>query len=121
MKKYIENYIKTVEKYLENASYETIADFKREHLIQIGFIQHERLIHLLVTIFVGILLFIAMAILFANTGMLFMLVLVVVLFGLVIPYMFYYYYIENATQKLYSLYNILCEKENELKKVYEPK
>lgn len=114
MKKYIDNYTTYIEDYIEHPDPKTIENIKKEHLIQIQFIQHERLVHWLVTMLVGILLFISIAMLFANPEKLVVLMLVILLLGLVIPYLLYYYYIENATQKLYRLYNKLCEKENEM-------
>ena len=46
MKKYILNYLEYVEKNKNNAD----KKFIEEHLIKINFFQHERLIHLIVTI-----------------------------------------------------------------------
>lgn len=114
MKKYIENYIRYIEEYLKNADADSISEIKQEHLRQTAFIQHERLIHLLVTIFVGLALIISLGIMFVSGGVIFFPVLAVLLLALFIPYMFYYYFIENSVQKLYRLYNTLCMKENEL-------
>ena len=47
MKKYIMDYLEYVEKNKEKAD----KKFIEEHLIKINFFQHERLIHLLVTLF----------------------------------------------------------------------
>lgn len=116
MKKYIDDYVAYIEKYLENPDPETIGNIKKEHLVQIQFIQHERLVHWLVTMFVGILLFICLAVLVTNPQNSVMLPLVILFLILVVPYLFYYYYIENITQKLYTLYNKLCEAEKDLKK-----
>ena len=54
MKKRLLNYIKEIDKKIESNEKITKEDLEN-HLIQIKFFQHERLIHLLVTIFVGIL------------------------------------------------------------------
>lgn len=115
MKKYIDSYTKEIEDFIEKPDDRDISEVKKEHLVQIQFIQHERIVHWFVTMFVGILLFIAMAILFANPQKIAMLALIILLLGLLIPYLMYYYYIENATQHLYTLYNKLTEMENNLK------
>ncbi|MBQ7783331.1 MAG: hypothetical protein IJ368_05115 [Oscillospiraceae bacterium] len=106
------NYIKTYMRSVENALEDSSTDFealKREHLVQIEFIQHERLIHLLVTIMCCILLFIGMCIFFISDIMPFMAVNGLLLV-LVFCYLIYYFYIENSTQKLYRLYNRICSK-----------
>jgi hypothetical protein len=43
------------------------------------------------------------------------LALVVLVLGLIIPYVWYYYYLENHTQKLYLLYNQICNLELQTK------
>ena len=72
-------------------------------LEQIQFFQHERLIHLLVTLFVGLL-----AIVFFILFMLLKIILIglifLVLFVLFIPYIIHYYRLENGVQKLYKIY-----------------
>ena len=67
------------------------------------FFQHERLVHLIVTFFVGI----AMVLFFIGfliTENILVFVLFILLLCLFIPYIFHYYYLENGTQKLYDLY-----------------
>ncbi len=74
MGKYIKTYLNAVEQLLadENRSVDMRA-LKKEHEKQIGFIQHERLIHLIVTVMVVIVLFISIVIYFitAITGIAF--------------------------------------------------
>ncbi len=108
MGSYINTYMKSVEAALENDStdYEAL---KREHLVQIGFIQHERLIHLLVTIMCCILLFIGLCVFFISELTPFLIVDALLLI-LVFCYLIYYFFIENSTQKLYRLYNRICAK-----------
>ncbi len=113
MKKYIDRHIEETKKFIENPNPEKIEEVRKEHLVQIQFIQHERLIHWLVTMLVCILLFITMAILIMKPDSLPALLIFILLLGLLIPYMVYYYYIENKTQELYRLYNELYEKEKE--------
>ena len=81
----------------------------KEHLTQIAFFQHERLIHLLVTI------------LFAAAAIAVMLVTVVtaylpltavfaLLLILLVPYIKHYYLLENKTQEMYEQYDEILKK-----------
>ena len=87
---------------------ERIAKEKAELLVQIGFFQHERLIHLIVTVLFAlmtILVFLLAVTAFAPwNGVLLLLLLV-----LLIPYIRHYWLLENGTQKLYQYYDKLEE------------
>ncbi len=73
-------------------------------LIQIGFFQHERLIHLIVTVTFALLTIIAiMGTLIVPQPALFALVLLLLV--LLIPYIRHYYILENGVQKLYQYYD----------------
>ncbi|MGN0431909.1 MAG: hypothetical protein ACI4EQ_06075 [Lachnospiraceae bacterium] len=89
---------------------------KKEHLTQISFFQHERLVHLIVTVTFAILEMLAVltALLFPGIATL---LLVVVVMVLLIPYIRHYYILENEVQKMYGQYDRLnallgeqCEK-----------
>ena len=67
----------------------------QDHLRQIAFFQHERLIHLIVTA------------LFAQLIQL--TVLTAALLVLLIPYIFHYYLLENEVQKMYAQYDEIWE------------
>ena len=105
---YITTYMKAVEAALENedTDFETL---KREHLVQIEFIQHERLVHLMVTIMCCLLLFIGLGVFFVSGMTAFMAVNGLMLI-LVFSYLLYYFFIENSTQELYKQYNRICAK-----------
>lgn len=106
MGSYIKTYISSVEKAIDDESTDLEA-LKREHLVQIEFIQHERLIHLMVTIMCCILLFIGLCVFFIS-GLTAFLVVDALLLILDFSYLIYYFFIENSTQKLYRLYNKMC-------------
>ena len=108
MGSYITTYMRSVEKAIEdvNTDFDTL---KREHLVQIEFIQHERLIHLLVTIMCCILLFVGLCVFFVS-GLIPFLVIDGLLLIRVFSYLIYYFFMENSTQKLYRQYNRICEK-----------
>ena len=108
MGNYIKTYMRSVENALENESTDWEA-LKKEHLVQIEFIQHERLIHLMVTIMCCLLLFIGLCVFFVS-GIVPFLIVDGLLLILVFCYLIYYFYIENSTQKLYRLYNRICAK-----------
>ena len=75
-------------------------------LTNIKFFQHERLIHLLVTIFVGLgtIMFFDIAI---TNELISFLILGLITLILFICYIFYYYFLENSVQELYDHYNSL--------------
>lgn len=76
---------------------------------QIAWISHERLVHLLVTLFFGMLLLIIVfaAILLKHIllGVLFMILAIVVIF-----YVLHYYRLENGIQRLYNISNQIYSK-----------
>lgn len=80
-----------------------------DHLVQIGFFQHERLVHLIVTVTFAILemLSVCMAILSFTP---FMGALSLLLLILLIPYIRHYYILENEIQRMYTQYDKIAEK-----------
>lgn len=102
MKKQLNDYIKEIENKI-NKNGLTKED-KNDMLTFISFYQHERLIHLIVTTFVGIcaiLIFIAMI----QLEKIELCLLFLILLLLFIPYIFHYYFLENSIQKLYKIYH----------------
>ncbi len=81
-----------------------------DHREKIGQIQHERLIHLLVTIFVGLVLSIA-CFTTVVTQNLILLLFDIPLLLLFLGYLLHYRFLENTTQSWYLL-------EEEIKKIY---
>ncbi len=79
-----------------------------EHLVQIRFFQHERLIHLIVTCLFALLTFaVFLAQLFVfNAGLI---VLFTALLILLIPYIRHYYILENGVQRMYAQYDRMRE------------
>ena len=65
MKEYLYNYIDEIDKLIENEKKIQDEDIKK-HLIKIGFFQHERLIHLYVTMFYAIIFLIFSALGFLH-------------------------------------------------------
>lgn len=81
-----------------------IQDKLEEHLVQVGFFQHERLIHLIVTVTFALLEMLAI-VLSVISDSLFTLLLPVVILILLIPYIRHYYILENEVQKMYVQYD----------------
>lgn len=110
MNKKLKYYINTVDKILAEKDIHNLSIVTTNHLQQIQFYQHERLIHLLVTGMFAILSMLSLlgAITFCHFGLL---LLFFLLLCLLIPYIFYYYTLENSVQKMYDQYWKLKEKE----------
>ncbi len=103
MDKYLREQIKLIERLLEKQPKGTDWEaVQRLHRARIGFLQHERLIHLLITLFFGMIFFInALGILLtASWGLL---VLAPILMIMTLAYVWHYYLLENGVQKLYRL------------------
>ena len=54
MKNNLKLYLKEIDTLLKKKEIKDLEKIKEEHLLQIQFFQHERFVHLLVTVFVGI-------------------------------------------------------------------
>ena len=92
MKKRITEYRKRVDRLLadeEEKTYEEWECILEEHLVQIGFFQHERL-----SLFAPLL-----------TGIMTLYGFTMLLLVLLVPYIFHYYTLENETQKMYAQYD----------------
>ena len=83
---------------------------KDDLLTNIKFFQHERLIHLLVTIFVGIVTILFFQIGIEHEIIPFLLIGIITLI-LFVFYIVHYYFLENATQELYRYYNDINKKD----------
>ena len=111
MKEYLTTYINDIEKKIDgnNISKPEI-DL---HIKKIAFFQHERLIHLLVTLFYAI-----FTLVFFALGMISWLFFIVdlILMIFLIFYILYYFFLENHVQYLYKLYDKMLEIEKTNKK-----
>ena len=88
----------------EQINQKLIREKLEEHLVQVGFFQHERLIHLIVTVTFALLEMLAI-VLSVISDSLFTLLLPVVILILLIPYIRHYYILENEVQKMYGQYD----------------
>ena len=119
MEKRILAYRKRIDELLQSkdADWEKILE---EHLTQVAFFQHERLIHLIVTVLFAVLEIMSIlgtVILSAmESGNIAMSILTILLLVLLIPYIRHYYILENEVQKMYVQYDKLLEKMEEKNK-----
>lgn len=105
MEKRLKNYLAYMAEFVEKEhSDEEYERGYRDLMIQIAFFQHERLIHLIVTVTFAIMSLIGIAAcLFAPQIPL--LILDLLFIALLIPYVRHYYILENGVQELYGRYD----------------
>lgn len=105
MKKRIVGYRKRIDELLaqppEGTDWELVL---QEHLTQVSFFQHERIVHLIVTVTFAILTMIALAV-YCIAEYMPILILIVLLMILLVPYIAHYYTLENEVQKMYEQYD----------------
>lgn len=112
MKKRLLDYTVRMENFLANDfSLDAGEAVLQDLVLQIRFFEHERLVHLLVTLFFAILFVIGILFFYAFPALP-ILALAVAFLALLVPYIRHYYILENGTQKLYSLYDELNRKLN---------
>ena len=105
MKKYLCNYIEQIDDILKKEK--ITKNIIEKHLIKISFFQHERLIHLLVTLFYSaiFLLFLVLS----HIHYVFFIV-ALLLMPFVICYIVHYFRLENGVQYLYKQYDKMLNK-----------
>ena len=109
MRKRILAYRKFIDVLLENPDeINNIDDVIDEHLVQIGFFQHERLVHLLVTLAFAFLTVITTLVMIFTTNYT-LAILALLLIVLLVPYILHYYILENEVQKMYNQYDKMLE------------
>ena len=101
MDKYLKNYIKEIDELLQSNKDIDYKKLKESHLERISFFQHERLIHLIVTMF-----FALFTLIFFTLIEKYILITIIeaILIIVLIFYIFHYYKLENGVQYLYKQY-----------------
>ena len=105
MKEYLYNYIKETDELL-NSNKKINDDIINKHLIKISFFQHERLIHLLVTLFYAFIFIVFMSLGFIHY--LFFIISVILMVFLLF-YIIHYFRLENGVQYLYKQYDKMIQ------------
>ena len=109
MKEYVVQTMKAAQEYIDNdmqtAGEEKTRRVLAEFEIKIAYFQHERLIHLMVTLFFALFLLLSIGaiFLFPSEFIISALLLTAIFFGLTIGYVFHYYFLENSVQKMYHM------------------
>jgi len=109
MKKYLMTYLKEIDNVLASKEKKDWEKIKTEHLIKIDFFQHERLIHLIIT-----LAYVMFMILFFALSLLYNVFIIIcfLLLGFIIFYIIHYFRLENGVQKLYQQYDAMLKQKN---------
>ena len=108
VEKRILNYRKYIDDLLASSEQQDWEKIIQIHLIQVGFFQHERLIHLIVTVTFAIMEIISLGLtIFQFTP--FLGALSILLLILLIPYIRHYYILENEVQKMYEQYDRMLQ------------
>ena len=119
MKNRILNYKKQIDNDILN--YESDSDYAKKvisyaidkHLVQISFFQHERFIHLIVTFLFTLIAF--ACVLFTVIHFeISILILTILSFVLLIPYVKHYYLLENNVQYMYKQYDKMINIKNNI-------
>ncbi len=101
-------YLKGIAEDAESGKFspEELETLRKQALIQIGFFQHERLVHLIVTMTFAIATIMTLMGI-CSTGYIPLYVLMLLLMVLLVPYIRHYYILENGTQTLYRYFDSL--------------
>lgn len=103
MKKCLKEHIILIENTLikekGNFNWNALSDFNQK---QIRIFQHERLVHLLITLFFGLIFFgsIVVELFLLNVGLLIISIILLIMLPF---YVWHYFVLENGVQKLYQL------------------
>ena len=119
MTKYLKDYIEYIEKRLNQCGCSSqINDILREHTDKIAFMQHERIVHFLVTMMFALIL-VMFIIGFLITEQIMLSLLIVMILALLAAYIKHYYFLENTVQEMYRIYDRILRKKEELEKEQE--
>ena len=121
MKKRILTYRKYIDFLLTSDKQSDWKYIKQEHITQVAFFQHERLVHLIVTVTFAVLELLTVCayvivVALDSTLSFPLLILALLILVLLIPYIKHYYLLENEVQKMYVQYDRIAQKVYEEKK-----
>lgn len=124
MKKRILTYRKYIDSLLASDKQSDWKYIKQEHITQVAFFQHERLVHLIVTVTFAVLELLtvcAYVIVGALDSTLSfpLLILALLIIVLLIPYIKHYYLLEDEVQKMYVQYDRIAQKAYEEEKLID--
>lgn len=105
MRKDLSKYILKIDTIIKSGK--VTNDTLKNHLIKIYFFQHERLIHLLVTLSFAIFTIAFIALSFINSLFSFISIITFIMLAF---YISHYFFLENSVQYLYKQYDLLKDK-----------
>lgn len=109
MTEYLKKYMKTVNERLTGyAGSKELEEILSEHKDKISFMQHERIVHFLVTMMFALILsvFMTAALILENPMLLVLVAIIIVLLSF---YIKHYYFLENTVQEMYRVYDRILE------------
>ena len=110
MTEYLKNYMTYINGRLEACeTKKELEDILSEHKDKIAFMQHERIVHFLVTMMFALVLAIFMIglIAFEKLALSILVLIIIVLLGF---YIKHYYFLENTVQEMYRVYDSILGK-----------
>ncbi|MDE5763986.1 MAG: hypothetical protein K2N49_01970 [Ruminococcus sp.] len=116
MTEYLKKYMEQIEQRIESCSdIESFNEILAEHKDKIAFMQHERIVHFLVTMMFSIVLsiFLCAFIFSENPALMLLVIIIMVLLGF---YIKHYYFLENTVQKMYIVYDRILNLYKEMEK-----
>ena len=114
MTEYLKAYMKSAEERLSKCS--SMSEWQKmfdEHKDKIAFMQHERIVHFLVTMMFALIMTILICTMLFTQNLA-ILLLVTIIVVLVAFYIKHYYFLENTVQKMYKVYDAMLAKKDEL-------
>ena len=121
MTEYLTDYMNTVSERLDSCSNANELDkILAEHMDKIAFMQHERIVHFLVTMMFAVILSVFMVgmLLTDNIMLLVLVTIITVLLAFYIlflrPHYNQYYFLENTVQKMYKVYDRILKMQKEV-------
>ena len=115
MTEYLTDYMNTVAERLDKCSNSNELDkILAEHMDKIAFMQHERIVHFLVTLMFTVILSIFMVGMLLTENIM-LVVLVTIIIVLLIFYIKHYYFLENTVQKMYKVYDRILKMQEDFK------
>lgn len=115
MKRRILTYMQQIDELLQAPPDDTDWDKAiQNHLTQIQFFQHERLIHLIVTVLFA-LMTTSVVVGLVSSSNIWLAILLIPLLILLFPYINHYYLLENGVQKMYEQYDRMLEYQDDKK------
>lgn len=107
----IKKYYQKIDEILKSGEINNIDELIKEHLIQIGFFQHERLVHLLVTLSFAMMSIYCVVSSIKLESLLFLIMSIILLVVLGF-YIKHYFLLENTIQKMYYQYDEMIKIKN---------